>query len=93
MTAVIVGIYRAENAGHVERLLAPALAAGWSTAWWALDRVHDSQRAALGREVDPVELEAPAHPALPGERQHPVGPLGCDRDTRAALDEGREPGT
>ena len=33
------------------------------------------------------------HPALPGERQHPVGPLGCDRDTRAALDEGREPGT
>ena len=39
MTAAIVGIYRAENAGHVERLLAPALAAGWSTAWWALDRV------------------------------------------------------
>jgi hypothetical protein len=39
MTAAIVGIYRAANAGHVERLLGPALAAGWSTAWWALDRV------------------------------------------------------
>jgi hypothetical protein len=38
MTA-IVGIYRAENAAHVERLLAPALDAGWTTAWWALDRV------------------------------------------------------
>jgi hypothetical protein len=38
MTA-LVGVYRAENAAHVERLLAPALAAGWSTAWWALDSV------------------------------------------------------
>lgn len=36
---VIVGVYRAGNAAHVERLLAPALAAGWTTAWWALDRV------------------------------------------------------
>jgi hypothetical protein len=35
----IVGIYREANAGVVERLLAPALAAGWTTAWWALDRV------------------------------------------------------
>jgi hypothetical protein len=34
----IVGIYRAANAGVVARLLAPALAAGWTTAWWALDR-------------------------------------------------------
>ena len=33
----IVGIYRAANAPHVERLLAPALAAGWTAAWWALD--------------------------------------------------------
>jgi hypothetical protein len=35
----IVGIYREANAATVERLLEPALAAGWSTAWWALDRV------------------------------------------------------
>jgi hypothetical protein len=35
----IVGVYREANADHVERLLAPALAAGWTTAWWALDRV------------------------------------------------------
>lgn len=35
----IVGIYREANAGIVERLLEPALDAGWSTAWWALDRV------------------------------------------------------
>ena len=35
----IVGIYREANAPLVERLLEPALGAGWSTAWWALDRV------------------------------------------------------
>lgn len=35
----IVGIYRAANACYVERLLAPALAAGWAASWWALDRV------------------------------------------------------
>ena len=34
---VVVGIYRAANAHHVERLLAPALSAGWTSAWWALD--------------------------------------------------------
>ena len=35
----VVGVYRAANAVHVERLVAPALAGGWSTAWWALDSV------------------------------------------------------
>src|SRR5262245_26102976 len=40
MTApTIVGVYRSANARVVERLLAPALAAGWTTAWWALDHV------------------------------------------------------
>ena len=33
----IVGVYRRQNAAHVLRLLEPALAAGWKTAWWALD--------------------------------------------------------
>jgi len=36
----IVGVYRQRNADHVLRLLEPALAAGWPTAWWALDGVH-----------------------------------------------------
>ena len=35
----IVGVYRERNAHVVERLLAPALGAGWTTAWWALDRI------------------------------------------------------
>ncbi len=38
--ATIVGIYRHDNAEHVSRLLEPALAAGWPTGWWALDRTH-----------------------------------------------------
>jgi hypothetical protein len=38
-TPLVVGVYRARNAPHVERLLAPALAAGWNAAWWALDEV------------------------------------------------------
>jgi hypothetical protein len=38
----IVGVYREANAPVVERLLEPALAAGWSTAWWALDRTAGS---------------------------------------------------
>jgi hypothetical protein len=38
-TPLVVGVYRGRNAPHVQRLLAPALAAGWSTAWWALDGV------------------------------------------------------
>ena len=37
----IVGVYRSANASLVEQLVAPALAAGWTTAWWALDEVHD----------------------------------------------------
>ena len=36
---MLVGVYRAENAAHVGRLIHPALSHGWSTAWWALDRV------------------------------------------------------
>ena len=36
----IVGIYRHDNAHHVNRLLEPALADGWQTAWWALDATH-----------------------------------------------------
>jgi hypothetical protein len=38
----IVGVYRAANAATVERLVTPALAAGWTTAWWALDSVAPS---------------------------------------------------
>ena len=38
----LVGIYREANAPIVERLLEPALEAGWSTAWWALDRTAGS---------------------------------------------------
>ena len=41
-TPTIVGVYREANAATVEALLAPALAAGWTTAWWALDRVAPS---------------------------------------------------
>jgi hypothetical protein len=33
----IVGVYRQHNLEHVQRLIAPALSAGWKTAWWALD--------------------------------------------------------
>ena len=41
----IVGVYREASSPVVERLLAPALAAGWSTAWWALDRTTSSLAA------------------------------------------------
>ena len=41
----LVGIYRAANAPHVGRLLAPALDAGWTTAWWALDAVAPALEA------------------------------------------------
>lgn len=34
---VILGVYRRRNVEHVLRLLEPALAANWRTAWWALD--------------------------------------------------------
>jgi hypothetical protein len=40
--ATIVGIYRRRNAEYVLRLLEPALARRWGTAWWALDGVHPS---------------------------------------------------
>ena len=39
MTPAIVGIYRRANASVVEELVEPLLAAGWTTAWWALDEV------------------------------------------------------
>jgi hypothetical protein len=39
VTPTIVGIYREANAAIVERLLEPAVAVGWPSAWWALDRV------------------------------------------------------
>lgn len=35
----LIGVYRSRNAGHVERLVEPALAANWNVAWWALDDV------------------------------------------------------
>lgn len=35
----VIGVYRSENETHVRRLIEPALAAGWRSAWWALDRV------------------------------------------------------
>jgi hypothetical protein len=37
----IVGVYRAANADLVAGLVAPALAAEWTVAWWALDRVAE----------------------------------------------------
>lgn len=40
MVAGIVGIYRCENVEHVRRLIEPALARGWRTAWWGLDGTH-----------------------------------------------------
>jgi hypothetical protein len=39
---LIVGIYRRRNAAHVRRLIEPALAAGWQSAWWALDQTDPS---------------------------------------------------
>jgi len=39
--ASLVGIYRSRNAARVRRLVEPALVAGWSVAWWALDNVAD----------------------------------------------------
>ena len=35
----VVGVSRRRNAALVGRLLRPALDAGWTTAWWALDEV------------------------------------------------------
>ena len=39
MSPTIVGVYRVANAPIVEALIGPALADGWSTAWWALDAI------------------------------------------------------
>ena len=33
----IVGVYRRRNGEHVRQLISPALDAGWTAAWWALD--------------------------------------------------------
>jgi hypothetical protein len=35
--SALVGIYRARNADTVQQLSQPAVAAGWTVAWWALD--------------------------------------------------------
>ena len=37
----VVGIYRKRNAALVRETVAPAVAAGWSTAWWALDEADE----------------------------------------------------
>jgi hypothetical protein len=37
----LVGVYRARNARLVRELNGPALARGWTVAWWALDEVVD----------------------------------------------------
>jgi hypothetical protein len=37
LTATVYAVYRRRNAGVLERLLAPALAAGWAARLWALD--------------------------------------------------------
>jgi hypothetical protein len=42
--ALLVGVYRADNAAHVSRLIRPALQHGWPTAWWALDRITPDLR-------------------------------------------------
>lgn len=39
-----MGIYRCANAGHVRRLLEPALERGWRTGWWGLDGTDDLLR-------------------------------------------------
>jgi hypothetical protein len=41
-SGLIVGIYRRRNADHVLRLVEPAAAAGWRTAWWGLDGSESS---------------------------------------------------
>jgi hypothetical protein len=38
--AALIGIYRKRNLSHAQRLTAPALKAGWTVAWWALDETH-----------------------------------------------------
>ena len=38
----VIGVYRRRNVRYVRPLVEAALAAGWSTAWWALDEVSDA---------------------------------------------------
>jgi hypothetical protein len=80
-TPVIVGVYRAPNAPHVERLLAPALAAGWSTAWWALDEVAPAlERYTVG--TGPGEKLALLDEALQRHRRPEGAVLLSDDDIR-----------
>jgi hypothetical protein len=37
----LVGVYRARNAKYVRDLSLPAIACGWTVAWWALDEIVD----------------------------------------------------
>lgn len=37
----LIGVYRARNARYVRDLSGPALARGWTVAWWALDEIVD----------------------------------------------------
>jgi hypothetical protein len=39
--AAVVGVYRRRNAHLVLAIVDPVRAAGWTTAWWALDEVDD----------------------------------------------------
>jgi hypothetical protein len=45
VTATVYCVYRRRNAGVVEELLAPALAAGWTVGLWALDELGPSLEA------------------------------------------------
>ena len=49
--------------------------------------INDPESAAPTVEVEPIDLETPAHPALFGERQDPVSVARADSVERAALDE------
>ncbi len=40
-TAALIGVYRARNAHLVRAICEPALAQGWTVAWWALDDIPD----------------------------------------------------
>jgi hypothetical protein len=41
VATALVGVYRARNAHFVTELCEPALARGWTVAWWALDETVD----------------------------------------------------
>jgi hypothetical protein len=38
----LIGIYRSVNVSNVRKLIRPAIEAGWTTAWWALDEIPSS---------------------------------------------------